>query len=59
MAAHPWCPLGASWPGHPALLSFLAHLPMDNRHHQVVDSRVTSADGYGERAAAQQMLAAR
>ena len=31
---------------------------MDNRHHLVVDSRVTLADGYGKRDAAQQMVAA-
>ena len=29
---------------------------MDNRHHLVVDSRVTLANGYGERDAAQQMV---
>ena len=39
-----------------ALLGFLGHVPMDNRHHLVVDSRVTLADGYGERDAAQQMV---
>ena len=43
---------------HPALLSYRGHLLMDNRHHLVVDSRVTLADGYGEREAAQQMVAA-
>lgn len=42
---------------HPALLSFLGHVLMDNRHHLVVDSRLTLANGYGERAAAQEMVA--
>ena len=41
---------------HAALLSFLGHVLMDNRHHLVVDSRVTLANGYGERDAAQQMV---
>ena len=31
-----------------ALLGFLGHVPMDNRHHLLVDSRMTLADGYGE-----------
>ena len=44
-------------PSHSALLSFLGHVLMDHRHHLVVDSRLTLADGYGERAAAQQMVA--
>ena len=43
---------------HPALLSFLGHVLMDNRHHLVVDRRVTLANGYGEREAAQRMVAA-
>ena len=30
---------------------------MDNRHHLVVDCRVTLTDGYGERNAPQQMVA--
>ena len=43
---------------HPALPSYRAHVLMDNHHDLVVDSRVTLADGYGERNAAQQMVAA-
>ena len=33
MAAHPWCPLGVSWQGHPALLSSWLTCPWTNRHH--------------------------
>ena len=43
---------------HPALLSYRGHVLMENRYHLAVDSRLTLADGYGERAAAQEMMAA-
>ena len=43
---------------HPVFLSYRGHLLIDNRHHLVVDSWMTLADGYGERNAAQQMVAA-
>ena len=42
---------------HPTLPSFLGHVLIENRHHLVVDSRITLADGYGERAVAQEMVA--
>jgi len=45
--------------GRPAQLAYLGHVLMENRSGLVVDTRVTPADGYGERAAALAMLAAR
>ena len=42
---------------HPAQLSYRGHVLMENRHDLVVDCRVTLADGYGERDAAQEMAA--
>jgi len=44
---------------HPALPSYRGHALMDNRHTLVVDCRVTQADGYGERDAANVMAANR
>ena len=44
---------------HPALPSYRGHALMDNRHALVVDCRVTQADGYGERDAANVMAANR
>jgi transposase len=43
--------------GRPAQLAYLGHLLMENRSGLVVDTRVTPADGYGERDAAVGMLA--
>jgi hypothetical protein len=40
---------------HPAQLSYRGHVLMENRHDLLVDCRVTLADGYGERDAAQEM----
>jgi transposase len=42
---------------HPAELSYRGHVLMENRHALVVDCRVTLADGFGERDAAQDMAA--
>jgi transposase len=42
---------------YPAQLSNRGHVPMENCHELVVDCRVTMADGYGERDAAQEMAA--
>jgi hypothetical protein len=42
---------------HPAELSYRGHVLMENRHDLVVDCRVTLADGFGERDAAQEMAA--
>lgn len=39
-----------------AKLSYLGHVLSENRHGLVVDVELTEADGYGERAAALQML---
>ena len=41
--------------GTGAFLTYLGHCLMENRHGLVVASEVTSADGYGERAAAVRM----
>ena len=41
---------------HPAPLSYRGHGLMDNRLDLVVDCRVSQADGYGERSAAQAMV---
>jgi transposase len=43
--------------GRPAQLAYLGHVLMENRSGLVVDTRVTSADGYGERDAALMMVA--
>jgi transposase len=45
--------------GRPAQLAYLGHVLMENRSGLVVDTRVTPADGYGERDAALAMLAER
>jgi transposase len=45
--------------GRPAQLAYLGHLLMENRSGLVVDTRVTPADGYGERDAALVMIADR
>ena len=42
--------------GQPAKLAYLGHVMMENRHGLVVASRVTPADGHGERDAALGML---
>ena len=42
--------------GAEAKLSFLGHALMENRHGLVVDTRLTPADGHGEREAALDML---
>ena len=44
---------------HPAQLSYRGHVLMDNRLDLVVDCRVSQADGYGERSAAQTMVSDR
>jgi transposase len=44
--------------GRPAQLAYLGHVLMENRSGLIVDTRVTPADGYGERDAAWQMVAA-
>ena len=41
-----------------ARLAYLGHLLVENRHGLIVDAVATPADGYAERAAARQMLAA-
>ena len=43
--------------GRPAQLAYLGHLLMENRSGLIVDTRVTPADGYGERDAALLMVA--
>jgi transposase len=43
--------------GRPAQLAYLGHVLMENRSGLVVDTRVTPADGYGERDAALMMVA--
>ena len=43
--------------GRPAQLAYLGHVLMENRSGLVVDTRVTPADGYGERDAALVMVA--
>ncbi len=43
--------------GRPAQLAYLGHVLMENRSGLVVDTRVTPADGYGERDAALRMVA--
>jgi transposase len=43
--------------GRPAQLAYLGHVLMENRSGLVVDTRVTPADGYGERDAALLMVA--
>ena len=45
--------------GRPAQLAYLGHVLMENRSGLVVDTRVTPADGYGERDAALVMMADR
>jgi transposase len=45
--------------GRPAQLAYLGHLLMENRSGLVVDTRVTPANGYGEREAALAMIAER
>jgi transposase len=45
--------------GRPAQLAYLGHVLMENRSGLVVDTRVTRADGFGERAAALGMIADR
>jgi transposase len=45
--------------GRPSQLAYLGHVLMENRSGLIVDTRVTPADGYGERDAAWQMIAAR
>lgn len=45
--------------GRPAQLAYLGHVLMENRSGLVVDTRVTPADGYGEREAAVTMMADR
>jgi transposase len=45
--------------GRPAQLAYLGHVLMENRSGLVVDTRVTLADGYGERDAAVMMMADR
>jgi hypothetical protein len=44
---------------HPAQLSYRGHVLMENRHDLVVDFKLTAADGYGERDAAQEMASDR
>jgi IS5 family transposase len=44
--------------GRPAQLAYLGHVLMEHRSGLLVDTCVTPADGYGERQAALQMLAA-
>jgi transposase len=44
---------------HPAQLSYRGHVLMDNRLDLVVDCKVSQADGYGERNAAQTMASDR
>jgi transposase len=41
-----------------ARLAYLGHLLVENRHGLIVDAVATTADGFAERAAARQMLAA-
>ena len=45
--------------GHEAKLVYLGHVLMENRHGLAVEGCVTRASGYGERAAALEMLTAR
>jgi transposase len=45
--------------GRPAQLAYVGHVLMENRSGLVVNTRVTSADGYGERDAALMMIAGR
>jgi transposase len=45
--------------GRPAQLAYLGNVLMENRSGLIVDTRVTPADGYGERDAALVMLAGR
>lgn len=44
--------------GRPAQLAYLGHVLMENRSGLIVETRVTPADGYGERDAALLMVAA-
>ena len=44
--------------GRPAQLAYLGHVLMENRSGLIVDTRVTPADGYGERDAAWRMVEA-
>jgi transposase len=44
--------------GRPAQLTYLGHVLMENRSGLIVNTRVTPADGYGERDAAWLMVAA-
>src|SRR5688572_10993084 len=43
-------------PGQPARLGYLGHVLMENRSGLIVDTRLTPADGYGERDAALLMV---
>jgi transposase len=43
--------------GRPAQLAYLGHVLMENRSGLVVDTRITPADGHGEREAALMMVA--
>jgi transposase len=45
--------------GRPAQLAYVGHVLMENRSGLVVNTRVTAADGYGERDAALMMIAGR
>ncbi len=42
--------------GHEAKLAYQGHVLMDNRHDLAVEGCVTRASGYGERAAALEMV---
>jgi transposase len=44
--------------GAESRLAYLGHLLIENRHGLIVDAMATTADGYGERAAATAMVAA-
>jgi len=44
--------------GRPAQLAYLGHVLMENRSGLITDTRVTTADGFGERDAALAMVAA-
>lgn len=44
--------------GAESRLAYLGHLLIENRHGLIVDAMATTADGYGERAAATSMVAA-
>ena len=46
-------------PGREAKLCYQGHVLMENRHGLAVDGRLTPANGYGERAAALEMVGRR